>query len=169
MKKISVLFVCMGNICRSPSAEGVFRHYLSTEGLHDTVIVDSAGTHAYHIGEAPDPRSQQFALQRNIDISNQKARRIHLDDFLNFDYIIAMDDSNKYILEYMLRKKVIRKPEREKNNAPQLNLFMDFVVGKEGMEIADPYYGENGFDCVLDQIEEASQALLTVIKRQHGI
>ncbi|MGD8484420.1 MAG: low molecular weight protein-tyrosine-phosphatase, partial [Thioalkalispiraceae bacterium] len=96
--KVSVLFVCMGNICRSPTAEGVFRHLVKQQGLEEHIHIDSAGTHAYHVGEQPDTRAHQTARSRGIDLSSQRARKVRHDDFEKFDYVLAMDNDNHTIL-----------------------------------------------------------------------
>src|ERR1035437_6701125 len=98
-KKISVLFVCMGNICRSPTAEIVFRHYVKEAGLDDQFLIDSAGTHDYHIGDAPDARSQRAAKQRGYDMSGLRGRQVDSNDFTRFDYVLAMDEANLSILQ----------------------------------------------------------------------
>lgn len=115
-EKVSVLFVCMGNICRSPTAEGVFRHIVEQEGHSDWIVTDSAGTHAYHIGEQPDPRAQQTAIKRGINLSDLRARRALSEDFYEFDYILAMDNENFQILKQL-------SPGEHEN---KLRLFLDF-------------------------------------------
>lgn len=150
---VKVLFVCMGNICRSPTAEGVFRHQVSQSDLDDQFLIDSAGTHAYHIGSPPDQRSQTAALKRDIDLSGQRARRVNADDFTEFDYIIAMDKSNKNDLLSIC-------PAGFKN---RIHLFLDFATSSEN-EVPDPYYGQGrGFEIVLNLIEDASRGLLNKI------
>jgi protein-tyrosine phosphatase len=147
---IRVLFVCMGNICRSPTAEAVFRHHLAEAGLSDVITVASAGTHGYHIGAAPDHRSQAAALRRRYDMSAQRAQRFQVSDFERFDYLLAMDREN---LAHMQR-----------HAAPAVRgkarLFLEF--GSMGvLEVPDPYYGAaDGFDLVLGLIEDASRGLL---------
>lgn len=152
--KVSVLFVCMGNICRSPTAEGVFRHTVKQRNLLDNIYIDSAGTHAFHIGEQPDSRSQKTAKSRGIDLSAQTARKAINKDFENFDYIIAMDRSNFENL------KDIRGDQEVKHKA-KLHLFLDFTSEWENSEVPDPYYGgENGFEQVFDMVQSASEGLL---------
>ncbi len=151
MAKTSVLFVCMGNICRSPTAEGVFRHVVRQRNLQDQISIDSAGTHAYHIGESPDPRSQSTALGRGVDLSAQRARKAIKDDFERFDYILAMDRSNYEDLKQLGQGADLSK----------LYLFMDFAKDWDNDEVPDPYYGgANGFDQVFDMVQSASQGLL---------
>lgn len=154
---VAVLFVCMGNICRSPSAEGVFRALVTKAGLQEEIIIDSAGTDAYHIGEPPDPRSTQAAAERGIDISNQRARQFNKTDFEKFDYILVADKTNELIL----------KNAADTMYHPKIELFLTY--GQSGKtEIPDPYYGgEDGFEHVLDLIEEASERLLDQIKSRH--
>ncbi len=152
--KVSVLFVCMGNICRSPTAEGVFRHTVKQQNLQDRIHIDSAGTHAYHIGEQPDSRSQTTARSKGIDLSTQTARKAIAEDFVNFDYIIAMDRSN---LENL---KEIRSRSTTEGKA-NLHLFMEFASAWENNDVPDPYYGgENGFTQVFDMVQSASEELL---------
>ncbi len=157
---IKVLFVCMGNICRSPSAEGVFRHKIAEAGLSEKIYIDSAGTHAYHIGNPPDPRSQQAASKRNIDLSTQRARKVNTDDFEEFDYVIAMDMSNMDDLQAIcpigLEDKV--------------HPFLSFSANTRVKEVPDPYYGSgNGFETVLDLIEEAADGLVAHLQKHHTI
>ncbi len=157
---IKVLFVCMGNICRSPTAHGVFEHLLREHGLDHLIEVDSAGTHAYHVGEPPDPRAQETARQRGYELAHQRARRVQEADFLEFDYIVAMDRANYEDL------KSIALPGHEE----RLHLFLDFAPEVSEDEVPDPYYGgPQGFQRVLDMIEEAAQGLLAEIRRRHGL
>jgi len=151
-KEISVVFVCMGNICRSPTAEGVFRHLVEERNMSDVIHIDSAGTHAYHVGEPPDSRSQATALSRGVvNLGSQRARKIKWEDFDSFDYVIAMDCSN---LEYL-------KNIKDKSQPAKLHLFMDFANGLDNKEVPDPYYGgENGFEQVFDMVQSASEGLL---------
>ena len=158
MKTVSVLFVCMGNICRSPTAQGVFEHLVHSHGLAERILIDSAGTHAYHVGNPPDRRSQAAALERGVDLSGQRARQVHADDFGRFDYILAMDRSN---LEDLLRQSKPAGRER-------VHLFMKFATRWDADEVPDPYYGGNsGFDQVLDMVEDAAAGLLEHIRRNH--
>ncbi len=157
-KKVSVLFVCMGNICRSPTAEGVFRHIVEQEGLADDIHIDSAGTHAYHVGEQPDQRAQQTAHSRGIDLSQQSARKVRNDDFSQFDYVLAMDNDNHAILARMCP------PDKDEC----LSLFLDFAESRQESEVPDPYYGgPQGFEHVFDLVEDASRGLLEDIRKRH--
>ncbi len=147
---VKVLFVCMGNICRSPTAEGVFRHMAEQSDSADGIFIDSAVTHAYHVGNPPDSRAVAAALKRNVDLSNQRARRVCVDDFTEFDYIIAMDESNKSDLLAIC-------PAGYKD---RVHLFLNFADCKES-EVPDPYYGQGrGFEIVLNLVEDASHGLL---------
>ena len=154
-----VLFVCTANICRSPTAEGVFRHLTLAENVHERVVIDSAGTHAYHIGEAPDKRSIAAAAHRGYDLSELRARRITASDFVEFDYILAMDRDHLSILE--------RSAPAE--HRAKVAMFLDFSSHHRGDEVPDPYYGgEQGFEFVLDMIEDASEGLLAALKEKLG-
>lgn len=151
----SVLFVCMGNICRSPTAEGVFRRQLSMTNLDRLVSVDSAGTHAYHIGEAPDLRAQRAAAGRGYDLSRIRARKIALQDMAHFDLVLAMD---RKCLDAV---RVICPSE----HTERLGLLMDYAQRFSEDEVPDPYYGgSDGFERVLDMVEDASAGLLEAIK-----
>tara|TARA_B100001057_G_C22830918_1_gene943366 strand:+ start:352 stop:831 length:480 start_codon:yes stop_codon:yes gene_type:complete len=155
-KKISILFVCMGNICRSPTAEGVFRSIVDQSDLDKEFEVDSAGTHAYHIGEPPDDRTISAAKNRGVYINNLKARLIDDSDFEKFDYIIAMDKTNLLFLKEKSSVKYHTK----------MHLFLNFSKGEGELEVPDPYYGNaDGFEHVLDLVEEASEGLLKEISR----
>lgn len=157
-KKVSVVFICMGNICRSPTAEGVFRHLVHQEGLADWISTDSAGTHAYHIGEQPDRRAQQTALSRGIDLSDLRGRKAIENDFYEFDYVLAMDDDNYQLLENIC-------PEGLES---KLSLFLDFSKEYSETQVPDPYYGgDKGFEYVFDLVESASRGLLDDIKTQY--
>ena len=150
----------MGNICRSPTAEGVFRHAVNQAGLADQIFIDSAGTHAYHVGNPPDPRAQAAAIKRNIDLSSQRARKVKAADFEEFDYVLAMDHSNCSDLESIC-------PNGHEN---RISLFLDFANNANEREVPDPYYGgEQGFEHVLDLIEEAANGLLASITDKHSI
>lgn len=152
-----VMFVCMGNICRSPMAEGVFRHLVRQAGLDEVVRVASAGTHAFHAGEAPDKRAQAVAVKRGYDISDLRASKIRDKDFDEFDMILAMDWDNLAALQQMVPKKYHHK----------LQLLMRFATEHETATIADPYYGNaQGFEQALDYIEDACNGLLEVAKRR---
>ncbi|MEZ5536227.1 MAG: low molecular weight protein-tyrosine-phosphatase [Thiolinea sp.] len=158
MEKVSVLFVCMGNICRSPTAHGIFESLVAAQGLEELIIVDSAGTHAYHVGEAPDRRSQQAAMIRGIDLSAQRARQVESADFGRFQYILAMDQDNLRGLKSLAGA-------AQNHN---IHLFMEFAQRWEDREVPDPYYGgERGFERVLDMVEDAAEGLLAHIRQQH--
>jgi protein-tyrosine phosphatase len=153
-----VLFVCMGNICRSPTAEGVFGKLVEEAELQHLIMIDSAGTHAYHLGEPPDPRAQTTARARGIDLTRLRARRAIAEDFERFDYVLAMDRDNYAILAD------ICPPEMDH----KLRLFMDFAPELGISEVPDPYYGgANGFERVFDMVEVAARGLLAEIRRQH--
>ncbi|MFO7604519.1 MAG: low molecular weight protein-tyrosine-phosphatase [Gammaproteobacteria bacterium] len=157
-KAVNVLFVCMGNICRSPTAHGVFRHLVEQQGLSQHIYIDSAGTHAYHVGEPPDPRALSTAVGRGIDMGDLRARRAVEDDFDYFNYVLAMDHDNYAILEG------ISPPDR----LDRLSLFMDFAPQLGEREVPDPYYGgSKGFERVFEMIEAASQGLLNDIRQRH--
>lgn len=157
-ENISVLFVCMGNICRSPTAEAVFRHYVENAGLSEFILIDSAGTHDYHIGHAPDLRSQQAAGQRGYDMSSLRGRQVKGQDFERFDYVLAMDKANLAILQYLLPRGCKKHPQ----------LFLDYAHHHHEREVPDPYYGgEQGFEHVLDMVEDAAQGLLQHIQQRH--
>ena len=148
---ISILFVCMGNICRSPMAEGVVHAHAAAAGLSGVFEFDSAGTLGAHAGEAPDVRAQQAAARRGYDISGQRARKVTVEDFCRFDLILAMDRSNLASLERICPKPYLRK----------LKLFMEFAADSADDEVPDPYYGSAaGFERVLDMCEEAAQGIV---------
>ena len=147
---IKVLFVCMGNICRSPTAHGVFEQLVEKQGFVDKIRVDSAGTHAYHIGEAPDRRSTAVALGKGYDLSTQRARRVSVYDFDQFDYVIGMDAQNHQQLQHLAT------PEQRS----KVHLMMSFAKGHTEAEVPDPYFGDDGFENVLAMIEEACDGLL---------
>ena len=147
----------MGNICRSPTAEGVFRHLIKQENMEDKISIDSAGTHAYHVGNPPDARAQSAALKRNIDLSSQRARRVSSDDFITFDYVIAMDESNK-------RDLLSKCPSGYED---RVQLFLAFA-DNDKTEVPDPYYGQGrGFEIVLNMVEDAAEGLLNHIRKNH--
>ncbi len=160
MSKVRVLFVCMGNICRSPTAQGVFQHLLRQEGLAAQVEVDSAGTHAYHVGEPPDRRAQETAARRGIDLSAQRARQVVAEDFEGFDYVLVMDQDNYHAISRLC-------PSGQEK---KLGLFMDFAPDWRTREVPDPYYGgANGFERVFDMVEDAARGLLEDIRRRYRI
>ena len=146
-----ILFVCMGNICRSPSAEGVFRHVLATRAPDLQVEIDSAGTHDYHIGDPPDRRSIAAAKRRGIDLSSLRARRVASEDFAHYDLILAMDEEN---LRELKRRAPVAYQER-------IRLMMEFAPEATSRAVPDPYYGgAQGFEEVLDLLEEAANGLV---------
>lgn len=158
MNNVSVLFVCLGNICRSPTAHGVFRELVERRGLAHRIEIDSAGTAAYHVGNAPDHRSAAAALQRGYDLSDLRARQAIVADFGHYDYILAMDMQNLVDLRSI-------SPE---SYTGYLGLFLEFA-DLEKHEVPDPYYGgPSGFDHVLDLVEAASEALLKRIAKELG-
>jgi len=151
-KELSILFVCMGNICRSPTAEGVFRHHAVASGHADRLHIDSAGTHAYHVGEPPDRRSVAAAERRGVSLQDIRARRVSDEDFERFDHIIAMDEGN-----------LARLQEQSPEHQSKVRLFLEFSSSGES-EVPDPYYGgAAGFERVLDLVEDASRGLLETL------
>lgn len=152
-----VLFVCTGNICRSPTAHAVLRHLVREAGLEGSVVVDSAGTHDYHAGEAPDRRAQAHAAQRGYDLSEMKARQINDADFRKFDLILAMDRGH-------LKRLELACPPEERH---KLRLFMAYAEDTTGEDVPDPYYGgSDGFERVLDIVESAARTLLEQIRKR---
>lgn len=157
MTQVRVLFVCLGNICRSPMAEGVFRRLVETEGLADAIEIDSAGTHAYHVDEPPDSRAQAAVLRRGIDISGLRGRRTTAADFVRFDYVLAMDHENYEHLAGLA-------PAEHEH---KLRLFLEYATRCSERAVPDPYFGDaNGFDRVLDMIEDAAAGLLKEIQQR---
>ena len=152
---VSVLFVCLGNICRSPTAEGIFRDLVEREGLAEQIGIDSAGTSNWHIGEPPDSRAIQAAADRGIDISGLRARQAIAADFERFDYVLAMDQENYQKLRQLSSRKV-----------DNLHLLMEFADDAVTTEVPDPYYG-SGFPEVFSMIEQASNGLLADIKQRY--
>jgi 3-deoxy-manno-octulosonate cytidylyltransferase (CMP-KDO synthetase) len=155
---VSILFVCMGNICRSPTAEGVLRSLVEATEGGDSVTIDSAGTQAYHKGEPPDGRATAIAARRGIDLSMQRARGVELADFTTFDYILAMDEDNLAFLESM----------RPEDSQAEVELFMNYSRRSQGASVPDPYYGGTlGFERVLEMLEEAGLGLLEELRRRN--
>jgi len=156
---VRVLFVCLGNICRSPTAEGVFRHVVERAGLLDRIEIDSAGTHAYHIGDPPDARSQEAARRRGIELGGLRGRKATSEDIERFDYILAMDEENLANLRAICPVGLDEK----------VRLFLEFAPNRPEREVPDPYFGgESGFERVLDMIDEASHGLLVHLRQRHG-
>jgi protein-tyrosine phosphatase len=155
---VRVLFVCMGNICRSPLAQGVFENVLRREGLVDEVFVDSAGTGSWHVGHPPDERAQRSARSRGLDLSTQRARRVTPDDCHDFDYILTMDEENYRAVAALCQR-----------GSAEVRPFLDYAQGRAETEVPDPFYSRSleGFEYVLDLVEEASEGLLEEIKEKH--
>ena len=154
---VNVLFVCLGNICRSPLAQGVFENTLRRESLEDEVFVDSAGTGSWHVGHSPDERAQRSAGLRGLDLSTQRARRITLDDCKSFDYILTMDEENYQAVTALCQE-----------GCAEVRPFLDYAPYHAEKEVPDPFYGgPEGFEHVLDLVEEASEGLLQNIRKQH--
>jgi len=148
----------MGNICRSPTAEGVFRHIVEQAGLAADVDIDSAGTHAYHVNEPADRRASAAAERRGYSLQGIRARRVCATDFERFDYIVAMDRDNLEAL----------RQQASEEHADKLHLFLEFA-GTAGDEVPDPYYGgAAGFERVLDLVEEPSRGLLETLRNSSG-
>ena len=146
----------MGNICRSPLAQGVFEDVARREGLEDQIFVDSAGTGNWHVGSPPDERAQRSASLRGLDLSAQRARQISRDDCEDFDYILTMDEANYRMVSSLCRGSAVVRP------------FLDFATNSPEREVPDPYYGgPDGFERVLDLEEEASEGLLDDIRERH--
>ncbi|MFV3412565.1 low molecular weight protein-tyrosine-phosphatase [Pseudomonas nitroreducens] len=151
---MKVLFVCLGNICRSPTAEGVLRHKVRAAGLEDRIEIDSAGTGDWHVGKAPDARTRAAALRRGYDLSSLRARQVCVADFSRYDLILAMDNANLRDLKHL----------RGSGAKAELDLFLRRYE-LEIDEVPDPYYGdEDGFERVLDLVERACDGLLTEVK-----
>ena len=156
---VRVLFVCMGNICRSPTAHAVFRQQVLEASLSDQIEIDSAGTHGYHIGNPPDARATATARQRGIEMSDLNARQVSVADFTHFDYIAAMDNDNLRLLKASC-------PQGEQQ---RLSLMLDWTTGW-GDEVPDPYYGgDSGFEHVFDMLTDACGGLLAAIVSRHGL
>ena len=156
--QVKILFVCMGNICRSPTAHGVFRALVEKAGLAHRILIDSAGTHAYHEGEPPDKRALSTAERRGIQMADLTARRVAPEDFHAFDYIVAMDQDN-----YMALSSICPEALYDK-----IYLLMDFSPQARTREVPDPYYGgPAGFERVFDLVESGAEALLQEIQRRH--
>ena len=149
----------MGNICRSPTAHGVFRELVQKQGLGDAIAIDSAGTHNYHAGNPPDSRSQATARQRGIDLSDLRARRFIAGDFVDYDYVIGMDHGNIADMRAI----------RPRDARARLQLMLEYSDKFAQDEVPDPYFGDDGFDQVFDMIDDAARGLLDHIRREHGV
>lgn len=155
---IRVLFVCLGNICRSPTAEGVFRKLVRDNGLGEKIETDSCGTSDWHIGDPPDSRAVDEAARRGFDLSDLRARQITKSDFISFDYVLGMDDAN------IAKLRALCPPAHE----DRVRLFLSFAPNLDRTDVPDPYYGgPDGFTQVLDMIETASRGLLEDIRARH--
>jgi protein-tyrosine phosphatase len=150
-KQVSILFVCTGNICRSPTAEAIFRKLAADAGMSEAILAESAGTHGYHIGEPPDPRAQGAAALRGYDLSGLRARRVDRSDFQRFDLIIAMDRGHFAMLSGMAQP----------STAHKLRLMMSYASAFQEKDVPDPYYGSpQDFERALDMLEDAARGLL---------
>ncbi|HEY2025095.1 low molecular weight protein-tyrosine-phosphatase [Paraburkholderia sp.] len=164
MKTVSVCFVCLGNICRSPTAEGVMRHFVHEAQLTDRILIDSAGTGDWHIGEAPDERAQQAARERGYDIGTLRGRQVTSADFARFDLLVAMDERNIAALRQLCPPAL----------RDRIRLLMEFVPEMDNRwngarEVVDPYFGDSeGFAQVLDQCEAACSGLVAVLRAKLG-
>lgn len=162
---IKILFVCLGNICRSPTAEGVFRHKLNQAGHRDgylgNIFIDSAGTGAWHVGFPPDPRSQEMALKNGVNLEDMRARKITRQDFSDYDYILAMDQEN------VRNMQAVCPPDHHH----KISLLMSYADNCPGItEVPDPYSGDlEGFERVYDIIDRASAGLLKYIQARHAL
>ena len=155
--ELSVLFVCLGNICRSPTAEGVFRKRLEDAGLAERIRIDSAGTGGYHVGARPDARAMAAAQARGIDLGAIRARKVAEEDFHGFDLILAMDEDNLRALQGIAPAEA----------RAELALLLDYTADRRGHAVPDPYYGgKNGFEQVLDLVDEACAGLLEALRRR---
>jgi low molecular weight protein-tyrosine phosphatase len=159
-RKTRVLFVCTGNICRSPTAEGVFMKMVRDANLHGLIAADSAGTHGYHVGEPPDQRTCQAATRRGYDLSTLRARKFERTDFHDFDLVLAMDRDNHTHLARLV-------PPSEEH---KLKMMMEYAKRFRETEVPDPYYGgSRGFELVLDMLEDASRGLLAAILEKQRV
>lgn len=157
---VKVLFVCLGNICRSPTADGIFQKLVADAGLNRRISVDSAGTAGWHQGRAPDPRTVAAAAKRGFDLSLLRSRQVKSSDFNEFDYILAMDEENLGELSIL----------RPHDYSGHLGLFLEFSQQQKYLSVPDPYHGgPDGFELVLDLVEEASRGLLDTIRAQHRL
>ncbi|MBA2618507.1 MAG: low molecular weight phosphotyrosine protein phosphatase [Rubrobacter sp.] len=155
---IKVLFVCMGNICRSPISQGVFENVLRREGLEGEVEVDSAGTGDWHVGRPPDERALRSADLRGLDIGHLRARQVTPEDCRIFDYVLIMDEENYRAVSAIC------------GGSAEVRPFLDFATGSPEREVPDPYFGDpGGFEHVLDLVEEASEGLIEEIRKRHPV
>ncbi len=158
---VRVLFVCLGNICRSPLAEGVFRSLARERGLEGQLHIDSAGTGAWHVGQAPDLRMRQTAMKHGVDLSGQRARQFKERDLADFDYVFAMDESNRQ--DILLH-------DREDRHHERVVLFRRYDPDPDDYEVPDPYYGgDGGFDRVYSIVERTAQALIDHLTEVHNL
>lgn len=156
---IRVLMVCMGNICRSPTAHGVLERYIAQAGLQQLIEVDSAGTHAYHVGEPPDKRSQSHALLRGFDLQHQRARQVKAVDLMESDIVLVMDQPNETAVRALAQ--TVSGPDVQH----KIMRLAAFATRHQAHEVPDPYYGgDKGFDYVLDLVEDACQNLFDKLK-----
>ena len=155
---IKVLFVCMGNICRSPISQGVFENVLRREGLEGEVEVDSAGTGDWHVGRPPDERALRSADLRGLDIGHLRARQVTPEDCRIFDYVLTMDEENYRAVSAIC------------GGSAEVRPFLDFATGSPEREVPDPYFGDpGGFEHVLDLVEEASEGLIEEIRKRYPV
>ncbi|MEX2575491.1 MAG: low molecular weight protein-tyrosine-phosphatase [Halofilum sp. (in: g-proteobacteria)] len=159
-ESVRVLFVCTGNICRSPTAHAVFRERVRAAGLAARIDVDSAGTHGYHVGQAPDRRAREAAAQRGYELGDLRARQVDPADLMTYDYVLAMDGLNLSALE------AIAVPDCR----AEIARLLDYVAEAAGQDVPDPYYGaRNGFEEVLDLVESGADRLLAHVRARHGL
>ena len=159
---IKVLFVCTGNICRSPTAEGIFRKYVEEHKLSNHIHIDSAGLLDYHEGDGADQRTIKHALKRGFDLTQIISRPIEREDFKVFDYLIAMDESHLKAMNELC-------PENLKSKKT-IKLILDYSKNQKGQGVPDPYYsGEDGFELVLDMLEESCKEFLEDLKKTHKL
>jgi protein-tyrosine phosphatase len=159
MKEVKVLFVCMGNICRSPTAHGVFQSLVDAASLSEKILIDSAGLHSFHVGNPPDLRSQTVARGHGVELSHLVARQFVSADFMNFDFLLAMDESNYSGMQRLLPK----------SPRGQLSMMLEYSSKYDQTEIPDPYYGDDGFELVYDMVTDACAGLLKTIQQQNNI
>ena len=157
MEQIKILFICMGNICRSPTAHAVFRNMIIEKGLQQQILVDSAGTHAYHVGNSPDGRSAKAALLRGVDMNDLVARQLNSVDFAVFDYLLVADSDNFYFVQDVC-------PLEHQH---KIAYILDYAEDIWNKEVPDPYYGQgDGFEKVLNLLESACEGLLLKLEKE---